>query len=109
MIELKGKQRIVVVNENEEYFLVKKAELKELLDQLNNQPQWATGMKWMQKQTGYRSPQFIKENILFPYKEELEEIVAFPEENGQWRFHIAEVQKWLNQKSVFNFHKKVKK
>lgn len=98
MIQLGEGKRVLVADESDEYILVRKVELEELFSQLNNQPQWVTGMKWLSEQTGIKSPQYLKEKILYPFRDQLEEFVAYPESSGgQWRFHIKEMQKWLNK------------
>lgn len=99
-MEIKEKE-IIVVKDGEEYRLVKKADIQELIDQLNEQPVWAMGMNWLRQQTGGRSPDWLKDNILYPHRDELEDIVSYPENGETWSFHIKEVKKWLNKKGNF--------
>ncbi len=97
MIELEEKQRVLVATESDEYVLVKVSEIEELIEQIDNQPVWATGIKWLANQTGFKSPQYLQEKILYPHRGELEEIVSYPDEGGNWRFHIKEMKKWLDK------------
>lgn len=102
MIELSEKQTILVANESDEYILVKKVDVQELMDQLNEQPTWATGMSWLTNQTGGRSPEWLREKMLYPYRKELEKIISYPKKSGEpWSFHIREVRNWLDDKPNF--------
>lgn len=106
MIKLEEKQRVLIADESDEYVLVRVSEIEELIEQIIDQPVWASGIKWLSNQTGFKSPQYLQEKILYPYRDELEEIVSYPDEGGNWRFHIKEVRKWLDKRSSF---KKVNK
>lgn len=62
------------------------------------QPIWASGLGWLSEQTGIKSPQLLRERVLYPNKKELEEFVDFPQRRGEhWRFHIELTREWLDE------------
>lgn len=95
MMELAEKE-MLIVRDGEQYVLVKQVEIQELMDQLNEQPVWVSGMSWLTDQTGGRSPEYLRVNILYPYRKELEDFVSYPKSSGEpWRFNIEPMKKWL--------------
>lgn len=95
-------KELIFVKEGEEYIAVRFEEFKELVDRLNEQPAWVSSMKWLSEQTGGRSPEWLRMNLLYPYRKELEGFVAYPESSGQpWRFNIKPMKEWLEQDKNF--------
>lgn len=94
----------VVIQIPETHTLVEKTTLEELEAQAD--VTWVKGMEWLKRQTGIRSDETLKENILFPNRKELEkECVDFPEKRGEhWYFNVVPMKKWLRD----NFHKVAK-
>lgn len=97
MLEINEKQRVIVAVEGDEYILVKKADLEDWLQDSINLPEWESGLKWLEKQTGMRAD-YLKEKILYPYKEELYDFVDYPRDGQRlWRFNTLEMKKWLRK------------
>ncbi len=94
----------VIIQIPETHALVKKTTLEELEAQAD--VTWVKGMEWLKEQTGIRSDATLKENILFPNREELEKhCVDFPDKRGEhWYFNVVPMKKWLQE----NFHKVAK-
>lgn len=74
--------------------LVEKAELKELQEQKES---IVGDMKWLLKETATKSPQTIKEKLLYPYREELEPFVTYPDSGEHWKFNKFPMRRWLQQ------------
>lgn len=54
-------------------------------------------MKWFLEQTKV-SYNTAKDTILYPFRQELEQFVSYPGENGKnWRFKKSEMKMWLEQ------------
>lgn len=80
----------------EGYVLVKEAKIKEL--ERRAEPVWAVGLDWFAKQTSIGNHQTLKDEILTPYRPELEDIVDYPERRGElWRFNTHRVKEWLEK------------
>lgn len=98
MLKIDEGQQIMVATESDEYILVKKVDLEEWMQQSMDLPEWATGLKWLEKQTGL-SKSVLPEKLLYPYREELEELeecVDYPNVKGErWRFNIKPMKYWL--------------
>lgn len=95
MIELEEKQRVMVATESDEYVLVKAADIQDVMDQINSQPEWVSGLSWLAEQTGM-SRSSLPEKLLYPYREELEDYVDYPDVNGErWRFNVKPLKYWL--------------
>ena len=93
----------VVINIPETHTLIEKVELEELKQKAESE--WASGIGWLSDQTGIKSPQKLKENLLYPYRDELETFVAYPEtQGGNWRFNKTPMKQWLrgNFRKVVN-------
>lgn len=104
MLELDSKQRVIVAMEGDEYILVKKVDLEDWLQESINLPEWESGLKWLENQTGMGAD-YLKEKLLYPYKEELYDFVDYPREGQRlWRFNTVEMKKWLRK----NFRKVLK-
>lgn len=97
-----NERELVFVKEGEEYIAIRFHDFKELVNKVNEQPAWATGMKWLSKQTGGRSAEWLREKMLYPYREELEDFISYPNSSGEpWSFHVREVKNWLDKKPNF--------
>jgi len=93
----------VVIDIPKKYVLVEKNELLELKQKA--EPEWNSGLKWLSNQTGIKSPAQLKEKILYPFREQLEDFVGYPKSNGgRWRFNTYYMKKWLRE----NFDKVIK-
>ena len=61
-------------------------------------------MAWFKEQVKMASEELLKERILYPYREELEEFVRYPSGKGQpWKFHKNLTMQWIEN----NFDKVV--
>lgn len=93
----------VIISIPSTHALIEKVELERLEQQAN--PEWVSGLKWLSEQTGIKTPQKLKDGLLYLYRDELEEFVDYPETNsGVWRFNAVPMKEWLRN----NFHKVVK-
>jgi len=60
------------------------------------EPEWTSGLGWLSEQTGIKSPQQLKERLLYPFRDELENFVDYPENQGEtWRFNSYHLKFWL--------------
>lgn len=76
------------------YVLIDKVELSELKQR--TEPEWVSGLSWLSEQTGIKSPQQLKEKLLYPFEDELIEFVDYPQGNGGvWRFNSYHMKYWL--------------
>lgn len=88
----------------DEYILIEKVKLEEL--QQETEPEWVAGLNWLSGQTGIKSPQQLKNKILYPFKGELIKFVVYPNNAGEvWRFNTSYMKQWLRK----NFMKVVSK
>ncbi|MGX7395419.1 DUF771 domain-containing protein [Carnobacterium mobile] len=94
-------EAIVKVVIPEEMILVKKVEYEEL--QNDKKTGWGN-LQWLLKETEIKSPQTIKEKVLYPFRQELEDFVYYPDEGQNWKFNKKPMVKWLeeNFKRVWN-------
>lgn len=96
MQELKAS---ITVQIPDEYVLIDKVELEELKNK--TEPEWVSGMGWLSEQTGIKSPQQLKEKILYPYRDELEAFVSYPSNTGEiWRFNVYYMKQWLRENFI---------
>lgn len=107
MMKLEERQTILIANDNNEYILVKKADLEKLIEEtIGDSPKWAVGLKWLENKTGL-SRSSLPGKLLYPFRKELEHCVDYPDVNGErWRFHIKGMNDWLDKQESF---KKVNK
>lgn len=85
---------IIEIPEN--YVLIEKVEFEEIKQQA--EPEWVSGLKWLATQSGITSPQQLKEKILYPFRDELEDFVSYPNNTGEvWRFNSYYMKKWLRE------------
>ena len=93
----------IVIQIPETHVLIEKTEFEQLEKQAD--VTWVKGLEWLKEQTGIRSTVTLRENILYPHRDELQTIVDYPEIRGEhWYFNIAPMKKWLQE----NFEKVVK-
>ena len=93
----------VTIKIPEDHILVEKARIQEL--EARAEPEWVAGLEWFSRQTGIGNHQTLKEKILYPYRDQLEGFVDYPERRGElWRFNTYPVKKWL-QKSFKKVNK----
>ena len=84
----------IVIQIPETHVLIEKTELEEL--EQKGASEWISGMNWLSEQTSIKSPQQLKERILYPYKEELSDFVDYPDNaGGVWRFNTQPTKQWL--------------
>lgn len=81
----------------EEYVLIRKVDWEKMLETKLTGKQW--NMKDLEVHTG-RKNNWLKENILYPYKDELDVnnggFVRYPEISGSpWKFGAAKMTQWL--------------
>lgn len=83
-----------VVEIPQTHVLIERTEYEELVKQ---SVLGETGdSKWLEQIVGM-SFQTIVSKLLWPYKEELEDFVAYPNEyHRKWRFHKAKMKLWLD-------------
>lgn len=97
---IKAEVEFIIPND---HVLIKKTELEELKQKA--EPEWVSGLSWLSKQTDIKSPQQLKEKLLYPYKKELEDFVYYPKNAGEtWRFNTVYMKEWLRK----NFRRVVK-
>lgn len=83
-----------------DHVLIKKTELEELKQRADQE--WISGLSWLSEQTGIKSPQQLKEKLLYPFRKELEDFVYYPRNTGEtWRFNTVYMKEWLRK----NFRK----
>ena len=79
--------------------IIKKIEYQELLDSVSSQLVWS--MKDLERALG-RSDDWIKEKILYPYREELDVelggFVRYPSAKGQpWKIGAKQMRDWIEE------------
>ena len=79
--------------------IIKKIEYQKLLDSVSSQLVWS--MKDLEKALG-RSDDWIKEKILYPYREELDVqlggFVRYPSAKGQpWKIGAKQMRNWIEE------------
>ena len=79
--------------------IIKKIEYQKLLDSVSSQLVWS--MKDLEKALG-RSDDWIKEKILYPYREELDVqlggFVRYPITKGQpWKIGAKQMRNWIEE------------
>lgn len=91
------KQRLkteVTIEIPETHVVIEKAELDELYQKA--EPEWVTGLSWLSEQTGIKSPTTLREKLLYPFRNELEDFVDFPDVRGEhWAFNTYHMKHWL--------------
>ncbi len=86
----------ITIEVPESHVIIEKAELDELYQRI--EPEWVTGLSWLSEQTGIKSPQQLKEKLLYPYKDELMDFVDYPKNQGEkWRFNTFHMKHWLRK------------
>jgi len=89
----------VVIQIPETHVVIEKTQLEELKQQA--EPEWVSGLSWLSEQTGIKSPQQLKEKLLYPFRKELEDFVYYPKNTGEtWRFNTAYMKAWLRKSFV---------
>lgn len=78
--------------------LITKVEYEHMLDNAMKNRVWSMGD--LEDATG-RSNNWLKENILYPYRDELDCLnggfVKYPEKRGQpWKFGAVQMRQWLD-------------
>lgn len=54
------------------------------------------GLDWLRDQTGYKHINTLKNRILIPYRDEIEQFSYYPNKSGErWRFSRVHMEKWL--------------
>lgn len=82
----------------DDYILVKKVDWEEMVERQLMGKQW--NMKDLREATGGRDVNWLKEHILYPYRDELDVkqggFVRYPEASGvPWKFGAAKMSEWL--------------
>lgn len=78
----------------EDYVLVEKAYVEDL--KAKAEPEWVAGLDWFANQTGIGNHQTLKEKVLYPFRNQLEDFIDYPERKGElWRFNSYPVKHWL--------------
>lgn len=87
----------VVIEIPKTHALIEKAVLNELEEQAD--VTWVKGLGWLKEQTGIKSTTTLRENLLYPYRKELErECVDYPDVRGEhWYFNVSPMKKWLKK------------
>jgi len=84
----------VIIEIPETHTIITKTELEELKQKA--EPEWTSGLGWLSEQTGIKSPQQLKERLLYPFRDELEDFVDYPDKHGEtWRFNSYHLKYWL--------------
>lgn len=79
----------------DDHVLVEKSNYEELITKQLIGKVW--GMKDLEKHVG-RNNDWLKEKILYPHREELEEFVTYPTRQGErWRFGALRMSEWLEE------------
>ena len=84
----------IVIQIPETHVLIEKTEFEQLEKQAD--VTWVKGLEWLKEQTGIRSTVTLRENILYPHRDQLETIVDYPDNaGGVWRFNAQPTKQWL--------------
>lgn len=78
----------------ETMILVSKVEYLELQEKSDDV---VGNMKWLMKETDIKSPKTLKEQLLYPFRKELEDFVSYPDNGEHWKFNKSPMKRWLRQ------------
>ena len=84
----------IVITVPKDMIMIKKVEYIELQDQCEGV---IGDMRWFKKQTSLFSVSTIKQRILYPFREELEDFVAYPKNGEHWKFNKVLMRRWLEK------------
>lgn len=82
----------IVITIPEDLILVKKVDYLQLQEKNEDV---VGNMKWLMKETDIKSPKTIKEQLLYPFRDELESFVSYPANGEHWKFNKAPMRRWL--------------
>lgn len=74
--------------------LVEKVKLRELEEKSESV---IGDMKWLLKETATKSPQTIKEKLLYPFRDELDLFVTYPDNGEHWKFNKFPMREWIQK------------
>lgn len=88
-------KRNITIEIPETHVLIEKVEF-ERLEELSDVT-WVKGLDWLKEQKGIRTTTTLRKNILYKYRDQLEDsCVSYPEHKGEnWYFNVAPMKKWL--------------
>lgn len=92
-------EAIVKVPVPEDYVLVTRVEYEAL--RATEMKGEIGDMKWFKQLIGLSNDSIIKERILYPNRQELEEFVVFADGSTHWKFHKNATRDWVEK----NFNK----
>lgn len=85
----------VTVQIPDDYVLVEKvkyAELEKRADRV------VGDMKWLMEEVNIKNPRTVRDKLLYPFQEELEPFVTYPDEGGShWKFNKLPMKEWLRK------------